>query len=113
MSLYSLAVADGFPDSIDTQPTNSAVISTVVVNDQPTVILTANPERKGFSICNRSVQTVYLGIDNLLTKDEHFFAIVPPNHTYEWSFRNSFTGEIFGITETYNGGANVETFSLN
>lgn len=113
MSLYSLAVAAEFPNSIDPEPTNSAVISTVSIGDQPTVILSANPARKGFSIFNKSGQTIYLGIDTLLTKDDHFFAVVPPNYTYEWSFKNSFIGEVFGITETFSGGADVQAFSLN
>lgn len=112
MALYASETAT-IPEFIDASPSNSGVISTVSVSNNPALIFGADASRKGFTIFNNSLQPIFIGIDGNVTINDNFFAIVPPKSLYEWSGANPFTGEIYGVAETYLDGASVQAFTFS
>jgi hypothetical protein len=108
MALYP--TANALPTNIDPTPSANTAIATVTVGVAAVSLLAANANRKGMTIYNNSVRTLYLGVANTVTVTTGFFAIVPANTLYEWSVETSYVGALFAIAN--GAGASVQVMEL-
>lgn len=99
MALYT---DSSFPANIDATPSNNATISTTNLGSSSQQLIAANPDRQGFSVYNNSSKIIYLGINSNVSTSSNFFARIPANGLYEWTFPSIYKGAVFAIANSNN-----------
>jgi hypothetical protein len=111
MPLYTPNAVE-FPEEITIKASDSATPNSVVVGDNPTELLPADPARKGFTIFNSSSQEIIIGVSGSVSATDNFFLKIDPNGFYE-SPLGGYAGEIHAITAEFVAGATVQVMSFN
>jgi hypothetical protein len=99
-----------FPTALDPAPSANATITTATVAITAGSLLSANANRKGFSVRNTSNRVIYLGFATTVSVTSGFFISIPANGYFEWSFNSPYTGAIFAIAN--GAGATAQVMEL-
>ncbi len=86
----------------------STTATTTVITLQPviTLIVPANPDRKGLTIKNNGARAVAINFDNNITPNNgNYFVLIPGNATY--NFPVNYIGEIYAIPTPASGDASL------